>query len=92
MKEWQKFSERKGAALFRKEKRKTARIWERNRRGETDLFLNGKEEKGCAYANAPSAAISSYKSVMGSPLDCRYAAVKGTPAAEEGYTPKPWFT
>lgn len=92
MKEWQKFSERKGAALFRKKKRKTARIWERNGRGETALFLNGKEEKGCAYANAPSAAISSYKSVMGSPLDCRYAAVKGTPAAEEGYTPKPWFT
>ena len=92
MKEWQKFSERKGAALFRKKKRKTARIWERNGRGETDLFLNGKEEKGCADANAPSAAISSYKSVMGSPLDCRYAAVKGTPAAEEGYTPKPWFT
>lgn len=92
MKEWQKFSERKGAALFRKKKRKTARIWERNGREETDLFLNGKEEKGCAYANAPSAAISSYKSVMGSPLDCRYAAVKGTPAAEEGYTPKPWFT
>lgn len=92
MKEWQKFSERKGAALFRKKKRKTARIWERNGREETDLFLSGKEEKGCAYANAPSAAISSYKSVMGSPLDCRYAAVKGTPAAEEGYTPKPWFT
>lgn len=92
MKEWQKFSERKGAALFRKKKRKTARIWERNGRGETALFLNGKEEKGCAYANAPSAAISSYKSVIGSPLDCRYAAVKGTPAAEEGYTPKPWFT
>lgn len=92
MKEWQKFSERKRAALFRKKKRKTARIWERSGRGETALFLNGKEEKGCAYANAPSAAISSYKSVMGSPLDCRYAAVKGTPAAEEGYTPKPWFT
>ncbi len=92
MKEWQKFSEQKGVALFRKKKRKTARIWERNGRGETALFLNGKEEKGCAYANAPSAAISSYKSVMGSPLDCRYAAVKGTPAAEEGYTPKPWFT
>lgn len=92
MKEWQKFSERKGAALFRKKKRKTARIWERNGRGETALFLNGKEEKGCVYANAPSAAISSYKSVMGSPLDCRYAAVKGTPAAEAGYTPKPWFT
>ena len=92
MKEWQKFSERKGAALFRKKKRKTACIWERNGRGETALFLNGKEEKGCAYANAPSAAISSYKSVIGSPLDCRYAAVKGTPAAEEGYTPKPWFT
>lgn len=81
-----------GSGFVSEEKRKTARIWERNRRGETDLFLNGKEEKGCAYANAPSAAISSYKSVMGSPLDCRYAAVKGTPAAEEGYTPKPWFT
>lgn len=81
-----------GSDFVSEEKRKTARIWERNRRGETTLFLNGKEEKGCAYANAPSAAISSYKSVMGSPLDCRYAAVKGTPAAEEGYTPKPWFT
>lgn len=81
-----------GSGFVSEEKRKTARIWERNRRGETDLFLNGKEEKDCAYANAPSAAISSYKSVMGSPLDCRYAAVKGTPAAEEGYTPKPWFT
>ena len=81
-----------GSGFVSEEKRKTARIWERNRRGETDLFLNGKEEKGCAYANAPSAAISSYKSVMGSPFDCRYAAVKGTPAAEEGYTPKPWFT
>lgn len=81
-----------GSGFVSEEKRKTARIWERNRRGETALFLNGKEEKGCAYANAPSAAISSYKSVMGSPLDCRYAAVKGTPAAEEGYTPKPWFT
>lgn len=91
MKEWQKFSERKGAALFRKEKRKTARIWERNGRG--DRFVSEwKRRKSCAYANAPSAAISSYKSVMGSPLDCRYAAVKGTPAAEEGYTPKPWFT
>lgn len=56
------------------------------------MFLNGKEEKDCAFINAPSAAISSYKSVIGSPLDCRYAAVKGTPAAEEGYTPKPWFT
>lgn len=92
MKEYQKPLKRKGLALFPKGKGKTARIRERNRRGETALFLNGKEEKGCAYANAPSAAISSYKSVIGSPLDCRYAAVKGTPAAEEGYTPKPWFT
>lgn len=45
MKEYQKPLKRKRLALFPKEKGKTARIWERNGRGETDLFLNGKEEK-----------------------------------------------
>ena len=58
MKEYQKPLKRKGLALFPKGKGKTARIRERNRRGETALFLNGKEEKGCAYANAPSAALA----------------------------------
>ena len=47
-----------GSGFVSEEKRKTARIWERNGRGETDLFLNGKEEKGCAYANAPSATLA----------------------------------
>lgn len=45
MKEYQKPLKRKGLALFPKGKGKTARIRERNGRGETDLFLNGKEEK-----------------------------------------------
>lgn len=81
-----------GSGFVSEGKKKNGSYLGKKRKGETDLFLDGKEEKGCAYANASSAAISSYKSVMGSPLDCRYAAVKGTPAAEEGYTPKPWFT
>ncbi len=48
------------------------------------LFRKGYTSKGAA-----SAAISSYRSVMGSPLDWKAAAEKGTPAAEQGYTPKP---
>ena len=39
------------------------------------------ENAGCSFVVAPSAAKSSIKSVTASPFDCRYAAVKGTPAA-----------
>ena len=87
MKEYQKPLKRKGLALFPKGKGKTARIRERNRRGETDLFLNGKEGKSCAYANAPSAAISSIKSVIGSPFDWNSQALNGMPPAACGQIP-----
>ena len=36
-----------------------------------------------------SAAKSSCKFAIGSPLQAIYAAVKGTPAAEDGYTSTP---
>ncbi len=44
---------------------------------------------GYTYKCAASAAKSSYKSEMGSPFDCNAEALNGTPAAEQGYTPKP---
>lgn len=81
-----------GSDFVSEEKKKNGSYLGKKRKGRDRFVSEWKRRKSCAYANAPSAAISSYKSVMGSPLDCRYAAVKGTPAAEEGYTPKPWFT
>lgn len=40
--------------------------------------------ESCVCKAAPSAARSSTRSAMGSAFDCKYAAVKGIPAALAG--------